>query len=134
MKPKSISRNLYVNPDLNLIVNKSTGESVNIEPRLTSLLMLLLEARGKVVSRNELIIKIWGNYNSGEQLLTHSIAMLRKVVGKDRIKTIPKTGYMIEYEASHRYFSLNSAFQSKTLCWMAFLIMYLIIRLSFPHH
>lgn len=96
--------------------------------------MLLLEARGKVVSRNELINKIWGNYNSGEQLLTHSIAMLRKVVGKDQIKTIPKTGYIIECEGSQWYFVLHSAFQSKTLFWMTILIMYLIIRLSFPHH
>lgn len=131
MKKKSIN-GFVLDETKNLLTNPNTGETKSIEPRLTRILVMLLNAKGEVVQRSSLIQKIWGNYNSGEQLLTHSIAMLRKEVGKEAIKTIPKKGYLIE-EVTRPQKTTN--FNFKAYYWLILLIFLFLARMViFPHH
>ena len=130
MKKKTIKRGLKLDIEKNQLINSETGERKQMEPRLTNILALLLNAKGQVVRRDYLIEKVWGNYNSGEQLLTHSMAMLRKEIGSGIIKTIPKKGYLIE----DRNFK-GSFFEFKSYYWFILLAIWSIARIFlFPHH
>ena len=52
--------NLYVNPEKHII--KLYGEDLVLSFKEYSLLLILLEADGKVVSREELLTKVWGEF------------------------------------------------------------------------
>ncbi|MEO9484781.1 MAG: winged helix-turn-helix domain-containing protein [Ekhidna sp.] len=96
MKTIKITSQLELLVDRNELKDRTSGESIYLEPRLSKILIILLKHRGRVVTREFLIDAIWGNYNSGQELLTHSISMLRKKIGNDLIKTIPTKGYVVE--------------------------------------
>lgn len=132
MKKVLINSNLDLIVDRNQIHNRATGKKINMEPRLTKILTILLEYRGKVVSRTSLIEPIWGNYNSGEELLTHSISMLRKQLGTDLIETIPKKGYLIE--SSTVKMQPKASFKFKNYYWFLLVGVLLIIRMTITHH
>jgi Tol biopolymer transport system component/DNA-binding winged helix-turn-helix (wHTH) protein len=74
------------------------GEIVPLKPKVFDTLLVLVERSGQVVSKNELIEKIWPDTVVEENNLTQNISMLRKVLGKDSsgqdyIRTIPRRGY-----------------------------------------
>ena len=129
MKTIHINDNLELLPDRNELRNKKTGDSKSLEPRLVKILTILLKRQGKVVTRQSLINSIWGNYNSGEELLTHSISMIRKQVGNDLIRTIPKSGYLIE-----AFYPTKSLIKASKYYWIIGVAVYLLLRLSMGHH
>lgn len=132
MKATPITPELQLLADQSCIINTGTGSVTSMEPRLTQILEILLSNRGKVVSREAMIEAIWGNYNSGQELLTHSISMLRKSVGKDLIVTIPKRGYMIHHSTS------SNRLATMSLCvkywWALAIAVIAVFRMIFLHH
>ena len=87
-----------VHPKLNRMVGPD-GE-VQIEPRLMGVLVCLAEARGEVISRNDLLDLVWGDVIVGEEALTRAVSELRRVLGDDPqnpvyIETIRKGGYRL---------------------------------------
>lgn len=97
MKKVLLNRKYRVDFEAHTItdITLTKKEPSKLEPRLMHLLQLLVERPCQVVPRQELIEKIWGNYNSGESLLTHSISMLRRHFKESVIETIPKGGYLL---------------------------------------
>ena len=80
-------------------VEGPTGEAT-LEPRVMQVLLLLLDAGGRVVSRNELFDECWGGVIVGEDSLNRAIAGIRRVVGQVapgafEVETIPRIGYRI---------------------------------------
>src|SRR5947199_1074100 len=74
------------------------GESVALTPKASSILLALLERRGKVVPKEDLIQQIWPDTFVTEANLTQNISSLRKALGEranDRrfVVTIPGQGY-----------------------------------------
>ena len=71
------------------------GHSVELGGRLFDLLLALLNARGTVVGKNELIRGVWAGRVVEENSLTVGIAALRKALGADRdlIRTVSGRGY-----------------------------------------
>lgn len=74
------------------------GEIVPLKPKVFDTLLVLVERSGQVVSKAELMERIWPDTIVEENNLTHNISVLRKVMGKDAtgqdyIKTIPRRGY-----------------------------------------
>ncbi len=74
------------------------GEIVAIPPKPFSLLLLLIEHRGKVLSKDQLIEMLWCGTVGTEANLSVNIATLRKILGeKPRdhrcIVTVPQQGY-----------------------------------------
>jgi len=73
-------------------------QPVPLAPKTGELLVALLESRGRVVERTELIGQIWPDVESGEASLAVAISALRKALG-DRpdggpyIETLPRRGY-----------------------------------------
>lgn len=71
-----------------------------LEPKVMDVLVMLLERPGEVVSRDELIERVWGVNYPADESLTRSISILRRVfrTGDDTtvyIETISKRGYRL---------------------------------------
>lgn len=87
--------NLYVNPEKHII--KLNGEDLVLSFKEYSLLLILLEADGKVVSREELLTKVWGEFYEESRTLDVHIRKLRvKLENSDvKIETVKNIGYKI---------------------------------------
>ena len=74
------------------------GEPVAITPKAFSILLVLLENRGEVVPKEELIRQVWASAYVSDANLTQNVSSLRKALGDrtgDRryVVTIPGLGY-----------------------------------------
>lgn len=86
---------LFVDPAKHIIeVNDS---AVALSYKEYSLLLMLLEAGGKVVGRNELLTKIWGEFYDDSRTLDVHIRKLRVKLGECGclIQTVKNMGYKI---------------------------------------
>lgn len=87
--------NLYVNPEKHII--KLNGEDLVLSFKEYSLLLILLEADGKVVSREELLTKVWGEFYEESRTLDVHIRKLRVKLENSgvKIETVKNIGYKI---------------------------------------
>jgi len=85
---------------------KNELEQIKLEPRVAQLLLCLAENEDSVVSRNQLMDKVWPGMVVGDEALTNAINKLRKAFGDNRqnpqiIETIPKVGYRLIAPVRH---------------------------------
>ena len=80
------------------------GESVDTSPREFSVLSALVQARGKAVSKADLLREVWGaEEDPGTKVLEVQVARLRRKFekgGHDLIQTVPGQGYRLRVESS----------------------------------
>jgi TolB-like protein/DNA-binding winged helix-turn-helix (wHTH) protein/Tfp pilus assembly protein PilF len=74
------------------------GEPVRLTPKALELLLVLVEASGRTVEKDELLEKVWAGTIVEENNLNQNITALRKSLGDSRqdsqyIATIPGVGY-----------------------------------------
>jgi len=76
------------------------GRPVRLGERAFDVLITLLEGRGSVVSREELILRVWPNRVVEQKNLHAQISALRAALGADRelIHTVPGRGYQFTGE------------------------------------
>lgn len=84
---------LYVDSEKHII--KASGENIELSYKEYKLLSVLLEADGKVVTRDELLQKVWGEYYEESRTLDVHIRKLRVKLGDAGayIKTVKHIGY-----------------------------------------
>lgn len=69
-------------------------ELVSVPPKALEVLILLVERSGEIVSREELLEKVWHETFVEEANINYTISLLRKSFGKNNfIQTVPKRGY-----------------------------------------
>src|SRR5215472_10413531 len=86
------------------------GRHLAVPPKTFDLLLLLVEGRGRVFTKKELMEALWPDTFVEEANLSFQISALRKVLGengKDWIETLPRYGYrfsseVVEIEANGR--------------------------------
>lgn len=94
--------------DANERVLMADGEIVTLTQKAFDVLMVLVERRGQIVSKDELMELVWPDTFVEEGNLAQNIYTLRKVLGQtndgqDFIKTVPKRGYRFALDVSeHR--------------------------------
>lgn len=72
------------------------GEIEKIPPRTVEVLLALLERRGEVVTKQELLRRVWPDTAVEEGNLTVHVSLLRKTLGNAApIETVAKRGYRI---------------------------------------
>ncbi|QFR39429.1 response regulator transcription factor [Candidatus Gracilibacteria bacterium 28_42_T64] len=73
------------------------GEEVHLSNLEIDLIIYLVQNKGKVISKEELLEKVWGEYDAYSMSRTVDvyIGYLRKKLGKDLIETIRGQGYLI---------------------------------------
>src|SRR6185312_6788807 len=74
------------------------GKAVAVEPQVFDLLVYLLENRDRVVSKDDLIDRVWQGRIVAESTLTSRINAARKAIGdsgsdQKLIRTIPRKGF-----------------------------------------
>lgn len=76
------------------------GEPVELGSRAYDLLVVLLNARGAVVSKREIMKHVWPSTVVEDSNLRFQISSLRRALGEQRdfIKTIPGRGYLLAAE------------------------------------
>src|SRR5262245_42979130 len=74
-----------------------SGEIVPLAPKALEILFVLVERRGALVTKDELVAAVWPDTTVEEGNLAHHISQLRKTLGNEDgqpyIETIPKRGY-----------------------------------------
>ena len=86
---------LYVNPEKHII--EVSGKEVNLSFKEYSLLMVLLEAEGNVVSRDTLLTRVWGEFYDESRTLDVHIRKLRMKLetAGELIHTVKNIGYKL---------------------------------------
>ena len=77
----------------------ANGQPVKLPPRNYALLCCLLHNRGQVLSRSQLLDKVWGlDFDGDDRTVDVRIRSLRAALGSagTQIKTVYKTGYRLE--------------------------------------
>src|SRR5215213_150237 len=89
------------------------GELVPLTPKVFDILVTLVEHGGQVVSKDDLMKRIWPNTFVEEGNLTQNISLLRKALGETPggvqfIETVPRRGYRFVAETNHASGNGNS--------------------------
>lgn len=87
-----------VYPRLNRL--ERDGKAQHLEPKAMDLLVYLARHPGEVHSREQLLQAIWPDAFVTDQVLTHAIAEIRRILGDDPaapafIETVPRRGYLL---------------------------------------
>jgi DNA-binding winged helix-turn-helix (wHTH) protein/tetratricopeptide (TPR) repeat protein len=74
------------------------GQPVPIKPKILDLLLFLVQRRGQLIVKDDLMRELWPDAIVEENNITVSISMLRKTLGESRvnpqfIETVPRRGY-----------------------------------------
>jgi TolB-like protein/DNA-binding winged helix-turn-helix (wHTH) protein/Flp pilus assembly protein TadD len=74
------------------------GQPVQLPPKVFDTLLVLVESRGRLVEKQELMSRLWPDSFVEEVNLNRSISSLRKALGENAtnpiyIETVPKSGY-----------------------------------------
>jgi serine/threonine-protein kinase len=74
------------------------GRPVVLRPKAFLTLLFLVERRGRLVTRDDLLSRVWADTNVSEAVLTHCVTEVRQALGDDPhqpryLKTIPRVGY-----------------------------------------
>src|SRR5258706_6884266 len=74
------------------------GETLPLKPKVFDTLLLLVENRGRVLDKDELLSRLWPDTVVEESNLSQNVYLLRKVLGEEPrgesyIETMPKRGY-----------------------------------------
>ncbi len=85
-----------LDPELRILLHN--GDPVTVWPKVFDTLVVLLESRGRIVEKEELMQALWPQSFVEESNLTQNIFVLRKILGDDRnghsfIQTVPRRGY-----------------------------------------
>jgi predicted ATPase/DNA-binding winged helix-turn-helix (wHTH) protein len=105
MKPSSCFGTFELIPERSALL--CDGEAVHLGSRAFSLLRILVENAGKVVSGAELTAQIWPDTSVGEANLRVHLAAVRKVLSEGGcpdgcIVTVPGRGYQFAMPVTHR--------------------------------
>lgn len=81
------------------VLRRADGEATTLRPKTLDLLLLLLRARGRLVTRNEILDTVWADVTVTDDSITQCIVELRRAMGAEgmaMLKTVPRRGYILE--------------------------------------
>jgi len=77
-------------------VLKRASKPIPLQPKAFDALLCMVRRAEHLVSKQELINTLWPSVHVSEANLTNTIVSLRKIVGRDTIRTVSKHGYRFE--------------------------------------
>src|SRR5262249_2023313 len=101
------------------------GKAVPLAPKVFDTLLLLVESRGRLLEKDELLKRLWPDSFVEEVALAHNISQLRKALQQDNepshfIETIPKRGYRFTAEVESLDADSSTASERVTLAVLPF--------------
>jgi DNA-binding winged helix-turn-helix (wHTH) protein/tetratricopeptide (TPR) repeat protein len=91
--------------DLDAFVLRQGDSVLSLQPKVLDVLRYLVEHRGRMVGKAELLDQLWPNENVNEAVLTWSVSHIRRALGQQRgerqpIETVHGRGYRFVAEVS----------------------------------
>src|SRR5260370_11904673 len=71
------------------------GQPVALTPKEFDTLLVLVEARGNLVLKEDLLARVWQDSYVGDGSLARNISVLRKILGENLIETLPRRRYRL---------------------------------------
>ena len=103
MSSRNVPHRIYVFDEFTLDVDRGelqrAGENVKLRPKSLDVLCYLLQQHGRLVSREDLLEKIWGPKVVGDDAITQCLIDIRKAIedpDHEKIRTVPRRGYMVD--------------------------------------
>lgn len=95
--------NIYLNPATFIVRTLENGkeQTIDLPPKEYTILKYMLEHKNQVVSREQMLIRVWGyDYEGNERVVDNHVKKLRKALGiaGAQIKTVVTKGYKIVEE------------------------------------
>jgi DNA-binding winged helix-turn-helix (wHTH) protein len=90
---------------------------IPLRPKSLNVLQYLVEHRGHLVSKSELMEAVWPNLSVSENSLTQCLTEVRRALGsRERhiIRTIPGRGYLLQVDEDHCFLHSSTIRQSGT--------------------
>ena len=89
---------LYLSPSTRRV--RGPAGEIQLEPLIMQVFLLLVDAEGRVVTRDEFFDQCWGGVIVGDDSLNRAIAKIRRIASEVaprcfEIETIPRTGYRL---------------------------------------
>lgn len=84
------------------VLRRADGQATTLRPKTLDLLLLLLRARGRLVTRDEILDTVWPDVTVTDDSITQCIVELRRAMGAEGmalLKTVPRRGYILEASA-----------------------------------
>src|SRR5438552_1918991 len=75
-------------------------QPVALTPKELQTLQALIENAGRLVSKDELISRVWPDSFVGDNSLARNISALRRILGSDLIQTVSRRGYRFTAQAT----------------------------------
>lgn len=99
------------------------GREVHLQPRAYQVLMLLIETRPRVVSKDEILEKLWPGTFVSDGTLTSLMAEIRDAIGDEArkprfVRTVHGIGYAFCGEALEVSDREPAAVRQKSSCWL----------------
>ena len=96
------------------------GEPVPLTPKVFDILITLVENRGQVVGKDDLMKKVWPTTFVEEGNLTQNVSLLRKALGESAggaqfIETVPRRGYRFVAQINESRVENGSSFDEELL-------------------
>jgi non-specific serine/threonine protein kinase len=93
------------------------GVPLSVGNRAMDVLFALIEAQGLLVTKDELLSRVWPNTTVEENNLQFQVSTIRKVLGEDRdlIRTVSGRGYRFVAEVAAEYRSPHPATENAAL-------------------
>jgi TolB-like protein len=86
-------------------LRSAAGEQIELRPRSFAVLRLLAENAGRLVCKDEIIAKVWGDVIVTEDSLTQCVADIRKAIADEDhhvLRTVPRRGYLLAASEQQR--------------------------------
>lgn len=83
-------------PDEQLLL--CDGKPISLKPKVFETLVVLVESGGSLVTKDDLVKRVWPDTSATDEVLAQNISQLRRVLdnradGASQIQTVPKRGY-----------------------------------------
>ncbi len=92
-KNVAIYRDITVNRETRTIY--VSGNAISMSDKEYRIVRMLMRAEGKPVSKEDIMLRVWGYYEDDNRVVDVYIAKIRSKIGKDKIHTIRLKGYML---------------------------------------
>ncbi|MDD9921641.1 MAG: winged helix-turn-helix domain-containing protein [Boseongicola sp.] len=77
------------------VLQDESGKELRLRHQSGKVLGVLARAANEVVAKDDIVEQVWGGIATTDDSLVQCIADIRRLVGRDAIETIPKTGYRL---------------------------------------
>lgn len=98
---------LLVRPSLGEV--GANGATQHLEPRVMRVLVALVQSEGRVLSRDDLIVRCWDGVIVGDDAVSRIIGKLRRLSNHQGagfvIETVPRIGYRLSFTDAHAHVS-----------------------------